>query len=189
MVSTGIEYSLLSAILNGSSNRATLLTDAEAIDGPRRLVSIVRLLALITTGVSVLRWIYRSNSNLHATASVPIEFSPGWAVGWFFVPIAYLWKPYQAMKEIWRASFDPVGKQVKVSALLPWWWFFWLASNFFGVVTFRLSLSKDLSALVASIGASFASAAADVPAALLLAIIIARVTQAQTRLPNATSVF
>ena len=47
----------------------------------------------------------RANRNARAFGS-SMSISPGWAAGWFFVPIANLWMPYQAMKEIWQGS-DP----------------------------------------------------------------------------------
>ena len=33
-----------------------------------------------------------------------MEFSPGWSVGWFFVPVAGLFMPYRVLKELWKAS-------------------------------------------------------------------------------------
>ena len=66
----------------------------------------------------------RANRNARAFGA-PLSNSPGWAAGWFFVPIAFWWKPYYAMKEIWQGSDpDPAVNplQARVSALLPWWW-------------------------------------------------------------------
>jgi len=54
-------------------------------------------------------------------------------VGWYFVPVANLWKPYQAMKEIWKASSDPENWQDRpVSPLLPWWWLLCVVSSIIG---------------------------------------------------------
>jgi hypothetical protein len=62
-----------------------------------------------------------------------MEFTPGWAVGWFFVPFANLVKPYQAVAEIYRASnpdADPDFWAVsEVPAYLRVWWVSYLASN------------------------------------------------------------
>ena len=56
-----------------------------------------------------------------------MHFAPGWAVGWYFVPIAWFWKPYQAMREIWRASVNPSNwRGAPVSPLLRWWWGLWI---------------------------------------------------------------
>ena len=79
--------------------------------------------AALATAVVVSRWIYRANSNARALGASEMAFSPGAAVGWYFVPIANLWKPYQGMREIWRASVSPARwKRQPVSALLPAWW-------------------------------------------------------------------
>ena len=60
------------------------------------------------------------------------------------IPIANLWKPYQAMKEIWKTSSNPQEwKNQSVSWLLPWWWFFWIVSNFAGNASLRMSIKAD----------------------------------------------
>lgn len=49
--------------------------------------------------------------------------SPGWAVGWYFVPFANLFKPLQAMKEIWLESNRAgTSYESRGSAILGWWW-------------------------------------------------------------------
>ena len=80
--------------------------------------------------VTALRWIYLANSNAHALGAEGMQFTPAWAIGWYFVPLANLWKPYQAMKEIWQASATGTDwREVKAPALLRWWWGFWLLST------------------------------------------------------------
>lgn len=63
-----------------------------------------------------------------------MEFTPGWAVGWFFVPIANLFKPYQVVAEIYRAS-DPSADPdywslAEVPRYLLLWWLSHVAFNF-----------------------------------------------------------
>jgi hypothetical protein len=77
----------------------------------------------------------RANRNARWFARMPMEFTPGWAAGYFFVPVLNLWRPYQAMKEIWLAS-DPEppdprlnARYAYVSALLPVWWGVFVARN------------------------------------------------------------
>src|SRR3546814_11195073 len=49
------------------------------------------------------------------------------SVGWFFVPIANLWMPFQAMRQLSKASAKPGDWEAAyTSALLAWWWLFWL---------------------------------------------------------------
>jgi len=88
------------------------------------------LLVFIATVVVFCVWTYRVNANLHALGASNLRFTPGWAVGWYFVPVANLWKPYQVMSEIWRASKSPSGWQYEVSSsIVGWWWFLWIISN------------------------------------------------------------
>ncbi len=77
--------------------------------------------------VAVLLWIHRANSNARALGATNMKFTPGWAVGWYFVPVAWFWKPYQAMREIWQASADPANWERQwAPPLLGWWWALWI---------------------------------------------------------------
>jgi len=60
-----------------------------------------------------------------------MEITPGWAVGWNFIPIATLWKPYQAIRQIWQASHNlQAPESVPVPNLFVWWWTFWIITQF-----------------------------------------------------------
>ena len=51
-----------------------------------------------------------------------MDFTPGWAVGWNFIPIANLWKPYQAIKEIWVTSAgEHLTRHPPPWYMLAWW--------------------------------------------------------------------
>ena len=67
-------------------------------------------------------WIRRVNQNLRSLTAQQIRFSPGWSVGWFFVPIMNLFRPYQVVSEVHRHS-HPEGQG---SPLLPIWWSCWV---------------------------------------------------------------
>src|ERR1700754_3506800 len=91
-------------LLNDLQGGLTLAPgEAESNDLRQQIIAIVRFPLLVTTIIVFAVWIHRANRNARALGAVGMRFSPGWAVGWFFVPIANLWKPYQAMKEIWQA--------------------------------------------------------------------------------------
>jgi len=91
------------------------------------IVGFIQLVLFIILGITFLRWIYRTNMNLGALSGQPLSFTPGWSVGWYFIPIACLFKPYQAMKEIWETSHK---NQFATYSILSVWWVFWLISNF-----------------------------------------------------------
>jgi len=86
---------------------------------------------LLHLGVHVICavWLYRASLNAHALAG-GLTISPAWAVGWYFVPVANLWKPYQAVAEIWRAStVSEAWRTVAVPRMLLVWWIVWLVNR------------------------------------------------------------
>lgn len=72
-----------------------------------------------------LLWIYRVSENLHALSREPLTFTPGWAVGWFFIPFANLYKPYRVMREIWRVCHRA---EMTTDIVVNVWWALWVAS-------------------------------------------------------------
>ena len=81
-------------------------------------------------GVLSLVWIYRVSRNAQRRAGYALPISPGWAVGWYFVPIGALWKPFEAIEQTWKASVAPLAwRSVPTPALLRWWWGVWLAGG------------------------------------------------------------
>src|SRR5690242_15716882 len=85
-------------------------TDAEVASGNGLAVAIgggcVGLLffaAFVATAVFWVLTIHRAATNVRAFGQGGLEFTPGWAAGWYFVPFANLVKPFQAFREIWRA--------------------------------------------------------------------------------------
>lgn len=72
---------------------------------------------------------------MHTLGGDRWEFSAGAAVWWYFVPIASLFKPYHAMREIWsKAHKKKWGGETK---LLPGWWTLWIISIILGQVVSR----------------------------------------------------
>lgn len=56
--------------------------------------------------VFFLIWIYKAYKNLTPLRAYHQEFTPGWAVGWWFVPFMNIIRPYQVVREIYNES-DP----------------------------------------------------------------------------------
>src|SRR5215831_8155859 len=108
VISGIMEYRLLQAIAAGQFDSDAEMTAAARANDLRQGISgIAYIVLLLATSVVVLVWIYGANHNAHALGATGMRFTSGWAVGWYFIPIFNLWKPYQAMKEIWKASADP----------------------------------------------------------------------------------
>lgn len=106
---------------------------ADANDIREALVGYITILLNIITGIFFLKWIYRANYNARQLGASGLKFSPGWSVGYYFIPIVNLWKPYQAMNEIWKASSNPNNWTIEPDSwLLGIWWILWVGSKFVG---------------------------------------------------------
>ena len=91
------------------------------------LADIVYRIVFLVTAYYFARWILQAQRNVLALGARGLRMSPGWAVGWFFVPIWNLWRPYMAMVDLWRASHRPADwNTVTVPDLLPKWWAAWI---------------------------------------------------------------
>src|SRR5579883_37701 len=62
-------------------------------------LSALELLVLLACCVTFLIWVYRTYGNLRAFGATGLSSSPGWAVGYYFIPILWFYKPYQLMNE------------------------------------------------------------------------------------------
>ena len=70
-------------------------------------------------------WVYRVNRNVRALGAEGLRYSPGWSVGWFFIPLWNLFMPYNVMKELWQAnssSSNTEWRSAPVSPVLGAWW-------------------------------------------------------------------
>ena len=140
--------SIASALLRAGSDASSLLggggLEESADTGLRVIFWILTEPIWLITAVLVLTWIHRANHNARQLGAADMRFTPGWAVGWYFVPIAWFWKPYQVMSEIWRASRHPsYWRGQPVSALLPWWWALWILP-FWGSSVVDLTVGRNL---------------------------------------------
>ncbi|APZ97768.1 hypothetical protein BWQ93_04145 [Sphingopyxis sp. QXT-31] len=99
------------------------------------------LVLAFVTYVIFCMWIYRAAANIKAARTPRFAFTPAWAVGWHFVPIANLFKPYRAMRQIWNASlYGDAERSSGSEGLLIGWWGAWCFSLVVGVVMTRASI-------------------------------------------------
>jgi len=80
-----------------------------AVSAPLIAAGLIALLEVplrLGAIVTFLIWLHRAYSNLSPLRARNLEFSPGWAVGWWFIPFANLVKPFQVVREVYNES-DP----------------------------------------------------------------------------------
>jgi hypothetical protein len=128
MISGLLELYILGKIAIGDE---VAVADAESSDARQTYLNYVTLIAGITTTIAFASWTYRANYNARQLGATGMKFTSRWAAGWYFVPIANLFKPYRSMKEIWQASTKPTSwTNVQSGRLLPCRWMTILVGSF-----------------------------------------------------------
>jgi hypothetical protein len=149
--------------------------DAQHSDTLVAMATLAHLAALVAGAAALFTWLYRAYANLRAMG-LRTESSPGATIGWWFVPFANLWKPYQLVRETAEKSGAGGG------GLVGWWWACWIAS---GVISYLGNFGSrmpdpDLQTLIASTWADMAADVCTLAAGALLIAIISKVTAAQS---------
>ena len=124
------------------------------------LLAVLEILIYAATVIFFCVWLYRAADNLVAfNPWNRSEYSPGWAVGSFFVPFVNLVVPYRAVREVWQKSGTPDDLRLAEPgppARFPLWWMFWLLASFAGRISMRVSFNENVplrTATMVSLGA------------------------------------
>ena len=120
VIDSAISYNFYSNVQNMSEEQ--FHENNERIN----LIGLPKALFDIATIVTFLIWINRANKNARALGAKNMQFSPGWCVGWWFIPFAQLWKPYQAVREIWKTSKNIDRWQSQKNNTISLWWTLWI---------------------------------------------------------------
>jgi len=145
---TVIMLGLVGTVLLGPLQTGASMAFPDALKNPAPenigIILVLGLLGLVVGGVSIATWVLflvwtnLAAKNVRALGQQGLEYTPGWCVAWWFIPVAYLWKPFLAMREIWKASDpDTVGS----AASKPWtespvpgtllaWWLVYISNGF-----------------------------------------------------------
>lgn len=143
------------------------------------------LLGLLQSGVSLftivvfLVWINNAAKNVRTFGHDGLRFTPGWAVGWWFIPIASMWMPFLALREIWRASEpESVGRgpgawmTTRVPPIFGVWWATYLLAGFVGAFAALPMLLNPGSAAGTAPAISMVSHAFNAVAAITIVVIV-----------------
>jgi uncharacterized protein DUF4328 len=175
LANIGVTIAELATLRRYRDGTASDLEVVRAIDRSGA-VGITILVLAVVTGIVWLVWQHRSQSNLREAGIRGLAFTPGWAVGWWLIPIANLWKPFQATRELHKASAG--GErwwEAPTPALLGWWWAGWIVFNVMDGVASGFFAGDDVSIGSYMVGDRF-SIAGDLlsTATAVLAIIVVR---------------
>lgn len=90
-------------------------------------ITFVSAPVILACEVLWLIWQHKVNADLWARGVVGLRFTPGWSVGWWFVPFASFVQPFRAVRELARraggpVAADPSRPQVVGDGVLGLWW-------------------------------------------------------------------
>jgi hypothetical protein len=197
MLAAGVLLWMFSAIAAGETFEGPALQFlALAASATAMAAPVIQVVTYVICVILYLRFVYRAMKNLHLSNAWGLSTSPGWAVGWSFIPFANIGMIFSVMKQIWVGSADPGKGNRDAPMTLGWWWGLFLAGNALGTISDRLvppgseSLYPEdvFSALLPSLAVSIVSSGLLIASTLLLMTIVRQVTQAQEAL-SSISVF
>jgi hypothetical protein len=128
----GFSFRLMELDLLKRQQRGELISRSEAEANDNRGAAIDLAIGAVAIGTIVAwcMWQHRSHANVRALGTADVKFTPRWAVGWWFIPIANVVQPFRAMSELWKASDPEAGavdwKGKTSTVLLAIWWAAWL---------------------------------------------------------------
>lgn len=148
--------------------------------------------AFFVTIVMVCKWVRRAHANLYAAGIADLEFTPRWAVIWYFIPIANLFKPYQAMQELWNTSrqlHDYPTEQAPT--LVRLWWSAFIGSGILTAIGFLIETGTLPAEIGITTGALISAAGTllFILSANMLLQLIRDITEAQRNGLRAAEIF
>ena len=97
--------------------------------------------------ILIIFWTNRANNNAWALGGKNMKYTPSTSVFYYFIPIVFIWKVYDAIDEIWKVSNRPYDWETQKSpGIISTWWVLFLIT---GVWSIFLDESEDLGALLA----------------------------------------
>jgi hypothetical protein len=157
---------------------------AQANDARQTFLSFVVLGVFLATSVVFGKWIYRANLNCRGFGANGMQYTPGWAVGFYFVPILNFVRPFLAMREIWQVSSNPRQWQTEeVPPLLGWWWGLWIMRMIMGWISNSLFKAvDDVESLRTATQVTIAACVGEILLVVVAMTMVSRIIAMQVRL-------
>ena len=187
LIAIGYDYAEIDLLLRIEAGEMVFYNEIEENDSRQAIMGYVQTGIYIIMLIPFYIWIYRAHKNLPALNASHLRFTPGWAVGWFFVPVMNAFRPYQVMKEIWKASDPEVGimdntawENAHPSYLIGWWWALLIIAGIVGRVgVYYWRGAEEISELLTGSYAVIASDILFIPAIVLVVLIIWNIDRRQ----------
>lgn len=171
----------------GFRDEVELYDTGEFIDRVGLNLMVIGPAVMLFCIVTYCMFIHRAASNIENANAKGLSVTPGWAVGWSFIPFVNLLKIYQVMREIWSASADPRRGLHGASLLLAVWWIFYVCGNIISNVAGRMadaqlnSAYPDIDQIRSAITIEMGASALSILSGILLFLVIGGITRNQAR--------
>ena len=118
-------------------------------------IAIVALSIELFLIIIGLAWIYRATRNLFYFRIPQLTISPAWSVGWFFIPIAFFWKPLYVMHQIYAGTIRrEQWQQAPIDGkIYGWLGLFWLAEVIAWFLPMNASSNSEVTIVIAGLAA------------------------------------
>ena len=146
---TSITYNikLINKIQNGLEISET---EIEKYEASVRILVISEIAIIILVIIFFFIWLNNAYKNIYTMKIQSIEYTPNWAVGWFFIPILNLFRPFQIIRELWKASNPEYmpnegisWKSQNTEKIIIFFWTFYLISEIFLRGVIKLSELRE----------------------------------------------
>jgi hypothetical protein len=111
--------------------------DAEIMALRRLLTRSLHAVAFVGCAVVLGRFLVQANRNAARLGAGLPTLAPSSMVLWFFVPLACLWRPYLAVRELWEMSRTRLDEPEGAPGSVQLWWAAWVSGLVLTVVALQ----------------------------------------------------
>ncbi len=182
------EMTLVAAL---DAGRRVSIDELETSDSLVASAGGLAFIALLFTATTFLMWLHLAWVNVERRGLQGVRWSASWAVGWWFIPIMNIFRPYQVMSALWRASQTPSDAPGSTewairgsSPMLGWWWALYLAAGVVGGLfsAVRGDSSIDFETWLGADLLIMAGLALQIASGVLAIMLVRRITSMHERL-------
>jgi len=143
--------------------------EATAFDDLTQTLARLELAGSVLTGIAWFVWLHRAVANARSLG-VQTAATPGWSVGWWFIPFANLVKPYQILRSLFDGLVSGSGR------IVGFWWACYLLAGLVGNFA-ALQRPETLAALRVYAGSFLLTDTLRLAAAILAALMVWRIDE------------
>jgi hypothetical protein len=152
LIEIAVAFNLRSVMHDFADGDASFREATDAIDGFAGVVALDFFVLRLALGVLFIIWMFRAAKNHELLDRPATTFGPGWAIGAWFIPVAFLVIPIIQLQQLWKGADpstprgDPTWKERPASPLL-WLWWLLFAGGFVANVVSRFLIDDDVDSL------------------------------------------